>query len=138
MERQKKSAAESAAKAENNPHPGFIALMTVPCGYRISTKNVRLWRETENSGDWFIEPLAASEIESDWTPRSFDFERPQAIYHRGPLVFVSLDGRHCVERRDTPHAIAFSNGKERSIIDLGRYIAGEREDGAVVKQTEIE
>lgn len=118
-------------------HPGFISLITVPIGYRLLTRNLRLWREYENSGDWFIEPCPADVNESDWTEWRFDFEGPQAIYHRGQLVFVSLGDHNCVERRDTPQAMPFANGKERSIVDLGHYIAGQREDGAVVDQTEI-
>lgn len=124
--------------ARSHPYPGFISLIAVPVGYRLSTRNVRLWRASENSGDWFIEPCPADVCESDWTERSFDFGAPQAIYHRGPLVFVSLNGVNYVERRETPQAISFANGKERSIIDLGHYIAGQREDGALVKQTKIE
>jgi hypothetical protein len=121
-----------------HPHPGFISLIKVPIGYRLSTRNVRLWRESGNSGDWFIEPCPADVHESDWTEWNFDFKAPQAIYHRGQLVFVSLGDHNCVERRDTPRAIAFANGNERSIVDLGHYIAGQREDGAIVDQTEIE
>lgn len=124
--------------ARRHPHPGFISLITVPVGYQMSTRNVRLWRESENAGDWFMEPCPPDVHENDWTQWRFDFDAPQAIYHRGRLVFITLDDHHYVERRDTPQAIAFANGNERSILDIGHYIAGRREDGATVDQTEIE
>lgn len=119
-----------------HPYPGFVSVMGVRAGKRLLTKNVRIWQDHPSSGDWFLEPDATVALEDDpWSEHVFG-ERGD-LYYRGPLVLVSMDGADYVSRRDAPEEVSFANGKERSILDLGSYIGGLREDGAIVFQTEV-
>jgi hypothetical protein len=119
-----------------HPYPGFISVMDVRAGKRLLTRNVRVWQEDPSSNDWFLEADAAPDSkDSSW--REHVFEASGALYYRGQLVLVSLDGVDYVSRRESPEAIVFANGKERSIMDLGSYVGGLRDDGAIVFQTEV-
>lgn len=119
-----------------HPYPGFVSVMGVLAGKRLLTRNVRIWQDDPSSGDWFLEPVAAATLE-DTVWHEHVFGESADLYYRGQLLLVSLDGVDYVSRRDAPEAIVFANGKERSILDLGFYIGGLREDGAIVFQTEV-
>lgn len=125
------------ALAARGSHPDFSSLLRVPDGLSLTLRNVRLWRDEQRPDTWFLEPLPTSDSESGWVEQIFDFGVGQDVFYRGPLLFISLNGERRVERRDTPHAVEFGNGDERSILDLGHYIGGRRDDGAIVFQSDV-
>lgn len=126
------------ALAAKGSHPGFISLLRVPNGHRLLLRNVKLWRDSEQSSEWFLEPLPSTHVENEWTEQLFNFGVGQDLFYRGALLFISKDGERRIERRDTRDAVKFANGNERSILDLGHYIGGLREDGAIIFQSDVE
>jgi hypothetical protein len=124
------------ALAARGSHPGFLSLWTVPGGYRLCMKNVRLWQEEERPEQWFLEPLPDGQ--TGWSEKIFGLGETQDIFYRGAMMFVYLNDENWVERREAPQAVTFSNGRERSIMDLGHYIGGLRDDGAIVFQCSVE
>jgi hypothetical protein len=119
---------------------GFSSMLRAPDGHRVRLKNVKLSRESESSNRWLLETLPLESEEAGWTEHIFDGGGGHDVFYRGPLLFVSMpeSGRdQWIERRDTAAATAFANGKERSMLDLRHYICGQREDGAIVYQSDV-